>query len=65
MIKQILQTIESALNPNRAENKYRCGFAWQSEFLFIPEKSKSSFSLIQSTPQPQSLFSTASPKKTA
>jgi hypothetical protein len=65
MITQILHTIESALKRNRPQNKSRGGFAWQSEFLFIREKSKPSLSHIQSTSQPHSIFCGASRKKNA
>jgi hypothetical protein len=65
MITQILHTIESALKHNRPQNKSRGGFAWQSEFLFIREKSKPSLLHIQSTSQPHSIFFGASRKKNA
>jgi len=40
MITHILRLIESAIHRIHPQNESQSHFAWQSEFLFIQEKSK-------------------------
>jgi len=47
MLTQIQHTIESALKRKLPQNKSKSRFSWQSEFLFIQEKSKPTFSIIR------------------
>jgi hypothetical protein len=65
MITKIQHLIQSVFQRNRPQNKSRVGFAWQSEFLFIQEKSKPSLLNTPSTEQPHAIFYPASRKKNA
>jgi hypothetical protein len=57
MIAQILHIIETTLSRIRPQNKSRSHFAWQSEFLFVQEKSKLTISHKNNDRMARSIFS--------
>jgi hypothetical protein len=52
MITQLLHLIDSAIRRAHPQSQSRSPFAWQSEFLFIQEKSKPAFSGIRTLANP-------------
>ena len=55
MITQILHALDAAMNRILPQNESQSSFAWQSEFLFIQEKSKLTLSTVR---LPNRAFST-------
>jgi len=55
MISQLLHLIDSAIRRANPQSQSRSPFAWQSEFLFIQEKSKPAFSGIRRLARPRAI----------
>ncbi|MCX6963707.1 MAG: hypothetical protein NTZ08_14860 [Verrucomicrobia bacterium] len=56
MITQLLNLIDSAIRRTHLQSQSRSPFAWQSEFLFIPEKSKPTFASIRTLAPTRSIY---------
>jgi len=57
MITQILHALDAAMNRIHPQNESQRRFAWQSEFLFIQEKSKLTLSPQREVRLPNRAFS--------
>ncbi|MEI8294186.1 MAG: hypothetical protein WCG66_09385 [bacterium] len=56
MITKILHILETSLTRIRPQIETRSHFAWQSEFLFIKEKSKPAYAGLRSLAQRHSIY---------